>query len=58
VLGGAAAAAPDMEHVLPFLRPGGKKLFHRWNHPARGLSTGAQLLLAGAIVGFLVRRRP
>ena len=27
-LGAAASSAPDLEHVLPFLRPGGSKLFH------------------------------
>ena len=27
-LGAAASSAPDLEHVLPFLRPGGRKLFH------------------------------
>jgi len=59
VLGGAAAAAPDLEHVLPWLRPGGEKLFHRFRHPAPGITTDAQLLFAGAIVGFLLGgRRP
>jgi hypothetical protein len=27
-LGAAASSAPDLEHVLPFVRPGGRKLFH------------------------------
>ena len=27
-LGALASSAPDLEHVLPFLRPGGRKLFH------------------------------
>jgi len=57
VLGGATAAAPDLEHVLPFLRPGGRKLFHRGEQEGGGISTDAQLLLAGAIVGFLLGRR-
>lgn len=54
VLGGAAAAAPDLEHVVPWLRPAGRKLFHWGSHPSGGISTSAQLLLAGAIVGYLV----
>ncbi len=57
VLGGATAAAPDLEHVLPFLRPGGRKLFHWGEQPGGGISTDAQLLLAGATVGFLLGRR-
>ncbi|HKC77883.1 MAG TPA: hypothetical protein VKB70_05810, partial [Gaiellaceae bacterium] len=28
VLGGAASAAPDLEHVVPWIRLRGKKLFH------------------------------
>ena len=27
-LGAVASSAPDLEHVLPFLRPGGRKIFH------------------------------
>jgi len=57
VLGGAAAAAPDLEHIVPWLRPRGSRLFHRARHPAKGISPGGQLLLAGAIVGFLAGRR-
>lgn len=57
VLGGAAASAPDLEHLVPWLRPRGKKLFHREGHVDRGISTGIQLLAAGAILGFLVGRR-
>ena len=56
VLGATTAAAPDLEHVVPWLRPGGRRLFHRGRHPAKGISPGAQLLLAGAIVGFLAGR--
>ncbi len=56
VLGGATAAAPDLEHVVPWLRPRGKKLFHREGNVDSGISTWIQLLLAGAIVGFLVGR--
>ena len=63
VVGGAAASAPDLEHVLPLPQPGGRKLFpsHRvpgW-HRAGGVPAWAQLLAAGLIVGALVgpRRR-
>jgi hypothetical protein len=58
VLGGAAAAMPDLEHVVPWLRPRGEMLFHRG--PGRhgvGISAEAQLLTAGAAVGWLLARR-
>jgi hypothetical protein len=57
VLGGAAAAAPDLEHVVPQLRPWGEKLFHRGGgqHGA-GISSDAQLLVAGALIGLLLGR--
>ena len=57
VLGGATAAAPDLEHVVPWLRPGGRKLFHREGNVDSGISTSIQLLAAGVIVGYLVGRR-
>ena len=57
VLGGAAASAPDLEHLVPWLRPRGRKLFHREGNVHSGISTGAQLLAAGVIVGFLLGRR-
>jgi hypothetical protein len=58
-LGALAASAPDLEHVFPALRPGGRKLFHgRWGwHRSGGLSARVQLLLAGAIVGYLLGPR-
>jgi hypothetical protein len=58
VLGGAAAAMPDLEHIAPWLRPRGEKLFHRGSggHGA-GISAESQLLVAGALVGFLLARR-
>lgn len=58
VLGGAAAAMPDLEHLVPWLRPGGEMLFHRGGgrHGA-GMTVEAQLLLAGATVGLLLARR-
>src|SRR4029450_10229080 len=36
-LGAAASSAPDLEHILPFLRPRGKKLFHYqgWHRSGR-----------------------
>jgi hypothetical protein len=57
VLCGAAAAAPDLEHVLPCLRPRGRKLFHREGNVDSGISTSIQLLAASAILGYLVGRR-
>jgi hypothetical protein len=58
-LGAAAAAAPDLEHLFPRLRPRGRKLFHdRGWHRSGGISVGAQLVLAGAIVGALLRPPP
>lgn len=55
-LGAAAASAPDLEHIFPALRPGGRKLFHGrhgW-HRSGSFPANVQLLLAGAIVGFLL----
>ena len=56
-LGAASASAPDLEHVFPRLRPHGRKLFHprRGWHRSGGLPTHVQLVLAGAIIGLLVR---
>jgi hypothetical protein len=58
LLGALASSAPDLEHVLPFPRPGGRKLFpsHRivgW-HRSGGLSTSVQVLAAGVLVGALI----
>ena len=60
-VGAAASSAPDLEHVFPFPRPGGRKLFpsHRvsgW-HRAGGISASAQLLLAGALLGAVLATR-
>jgi hypothetical protein len=58
VLGGAATAMPDLEHLVPRLRVGGEKVFHRGGgRHGTGLSAEAQLLAAGALVGFLLERR-
>ncbi len=57
-LGAAASSAPDLEHELPFLRPGGRKLFHDrlgW-HRAGRFPVSLQLLLAGAILAALSMR--
>jgi hypothetical protein len=55
-LGAAASSTPDLEHVLPFLRPGGRKLFHDrlgWHREGR-FPAYAQLLLAGGILAALI----
>jgi hypothetical protein len=58
VLGGAAAAMPDLEHIVPWLRPGGETLFHRGGgRHGTGISAEAQLVLAGTLVGLLLARR-
>jgi hypothetical protein len=58
VFGGAAASIPDLEHLLPWLRVGGKKIFHRGGgRHGVGVSVEAQLVLAGALVGLLLARR-
>jgi hypothetical protein len=61
VVGAAASSAPDLEHVLPLPRPGGRKLYptHRFRgwHRTGGVSTEAQLFAAGVIIGSLLRPR-
>jgi hypothetical protein len=58
VLGGAAAAMPDLEHLVPWLRVGGEKLFHRGGgRHGVGISAEAQLVLAGTLTGWLLARR-
>ena len=58
VLGGAAASMPDLEHLVPWLRVRGEKVFHRGGgrHGA-GLSVEAQLVLAGTVLGLVLARR-
>jgi hypothetical protein len=56
-VGAVAASAPDVEHVLPFPRPGGRKLFpshrfHGW-HRAGGVTGATQLVVAGLLLGSL-----
>jgi hypothetical protein len=60
-IGAIASSAPDLEHVLPLPRPGGRKLFpsHRrrgWHRPG-GVPAWLQLLAAGAIIGALISAR-
>lgn len=60
LIGAAACAAPDLEHVLPLPKPGGRDLYpsHRvegW-HQAGGVPAWAQLAAAAIIVGALLRR--
>lgn len=58
-LGALASSAPDLEHVIPFLRPSGRKLFHDrlgW-HREGPVSAYVQLLLAGVILAALVGPR-
>jgi hypothetical protein len=56
-LGAASASAPDLEHIVPRLRPHGRKLFHGrhgW-HRSGDFRADVQLVLAGAIIGLLVK---
>jgi len=59
-IGALAASAPDLEHIFPALRPGGRKLFHgrRGWHRSGPLPATLQLVVAGAIVGFLLGSKP
>jgi hypothetical protein len=60
VVGGALSASPDLEHVLPLPKPGGKGLFpsHRLPHGGDGrvVPAWAQLVVAAAILAVLLRR--
>jgi hypothetical protein len=61
VTGALAASLPDLEHVIRFPRPGGRKLFpsHRvrdW-HRSGGISAPTQLLVAGCLIGVLLRHQ-
>lgn len=59
VIGGAAASMPDLEHLVPWLRPRGEKLFHRGSGGSHGvgLPVETQLVVAGMLVGLLLARR-
>ncbi len=61
VVGAAASALPDLEHVLRLPRPGGRKLYpthrvRRW-HRSGGVPAELQLVTAGFLVGLLLGRR-
>ena len=61
VVGAVAASVPDVEHVLPLPRPGGRKLFpshrlHGW-HKRGGLPASLQLVAAGTLLGGLAAAR-
>jgi hypothetical protein len=60
-VGALASSAPDLEHVVPLPRPGGRKLFpsHRVEslHRSGGIAAGAQLALALGVLAALVARR-
>ena len=57
VLGAAACSMPDLEHVFPWLRPRGEKLFHRGGgRHGSGISAETQLLAAGVVLGWLLAR--
>lgn len=58
VTGALASSAPDLEHLVPWLRFRGRKVFHYGWHPPGGVPAWAQLLVAGTIVGLLLRRPP
>jgi hypothetical protein len=60
VSGALAASSPDLEHVFRLPRPGGRKLFpshrfHGW-HRSGGVPAPVQLVLAGFLIGLLLRR--
>lgn len=60
-VGAFASSAPDLEHIVPLPRPGGRKLFpsHRWEplHRSGGIPAQAQLALALGVLAALVARR-
>ncbi|MGH2996535.1 MAG: hypothetical protein ACRDM9_09480, partial [Gaiellaceae bacterium] len=61
-VGAVAASLPDVEHVLPLPRPGGRKLFpsHRFEgwHREGGVSAPVQLAAATLILAVLVLTAP
>jgi hypothetical protein len=60
-VGAVAASAPDLEHILPFPRPGGRALFpsHRWPTQSQlsRLPVWIQLAAAIPVILHLARRR-
>lgn len=59
-LGAVSAAAPDLEHLFPVLRPAGVKLFHgrRGWHRYGPLPPRVQLSVAALVIGLLAVWRP
>jgi len=59
-IGAVSAAAPDLEHVLPLPRPGGRPLFpsHRRPelHRSGGVPASMQLLVAVGTLAVLVQK--
>jgi hypothetical protein len=57
-VGAIASVVPDVEHVVPLPRPGGRKLFpsHRIPgfHRPGGIPARAQLLIAGFLLGLVL----
>jgi hypothetical protein len=57
-VGAIASAAPDLEHVLPLPRPGGRKVFpsHRsaGSHRPDGVRVSVQLVVAGLLLGVVL----
>jgi len=60
VIGGVACAMPDLEHVLPLPKPGGRELYpsHRFDgwHQKGGIPAWVQLVAAAVVVGALTIR--
>jgi hypothetical protein len=60
-VGAIASSIPDLEHVVPLPRPGGRRLFpsHRWAplHRSGGVPAEVQLAVALVILGALLARR-
>jgi hypothetical protein len=60
-VGAIACSVPDLEHVLPLPRPGGRMLFpsHRWKalHRGGGVSPWLQLAASVAVLAAVLVRR-
>ena len=60
-IGALASSAPDLEHVVPLPKPGGRKLFpsHRWAslHRAGGVSPAVQLAISVGVLAAVLARR-
>jgi hypothetical protein len=59
-VGAFASSIPDLEHVVPLPRPGGRRLFpsHRWTplHRSGGVPAGLQLAVALGVLAALLAR--